>query len=202
VEVAITTNEASVDLLSTLQDRLEEARREKGVSVAEARAAIQRLTGLSRATMTHWWNGKAKEPRGGAAVRAAEYLGVNPLWLAQGRGPKRTNGKGERTMPVPKDVHLDEEEIATCLRLAAQMTDRARAIWFIQGQGLVELTRRPSRANPYGTPRAAAKGKGAVAAAVKGPAPATRSRSPLDLTTCLSCPFRLLPFVGLGLFFC
>lgn len=68
-------------------------------------------------------------------------------------------------MPVPKGVHnLDEDEIATCLRLAGQMTDRARAIWFIQGQGLVELTRRPSRANPYGTP------KEATAAAAKGPA--------------------------------
>ena len=171
----MTTND-TVNMFTTLLKRLEEARADKGVSVAEARAAIRKMTGLSNATMTHWWNGAAKEPRGAATVRAAEYLGVNPLWLARGLGPKRpANGKGEKTMPVPKDVHLDEEEIATCLRLAAQMTDRARAIWFIQGQGLVELTRRPSRANPYGMP-AKGKAKGATAAAAKGPA-ARRKRS-------------------------
>ena len=67
-------------------------------------------------------------------------------------------------MPVPKGVTLDEEKIAAMMRVGSQMSDRAFDTWIHQGQGLVELTKRSSPANPYGKKKA-----GAIVARVKKP---------------------------------
>lgn len=75
--------------VGTFRDRLMECVREKGVQQKEARAELMRVTGLGRANMTHWFNGRAKEPTGPAVIKAALYFGVEPLWLAREEGPKR-----------------------------------------------------------------------------------------------------------------
>lgn len=53
-------------------------------------------------------------------------------------------------MPVPKGVNMDEDAIATTLRVAQQLSPKALQTWLNHGQALIELTRRASPKNPYG----------------------------------------------------
>jgi antitoxin HigA-1 len=69
--------------MNSLQERLSRAfdpskHTKKGLSVAAK---------VSAPSVTDWFNGKTKELKGEPLVRAARYLGVDPLWLATGQGP-------------------------------------------------------------------------------------------------------------------
>lgn len=37
--------------------------------------------------MSNWMTGETKSLKSGTAMRAAEFLGVSQMWLAEGRGP-------------------------------------------------------------------------------------------------------------------
>lgn len=41
---------------------------------------------LSSGAITHWFNGETKELKGDNLINAANYLGVNAGWLANGKG--------------------------------------------------------------------------------------------------------------------
>jgi transcriptional regulator with XRE-family HTH domain len=59
--------------------------------------ALATKTGLAKAcgvklpSVTSWFNGKTNNLRGEHLYAAAHYLGVNPEWLATGRGPMRVS---------------------------------------------------------------------------------------------------------------
>lgn len=140
--------------VSTLKKRLEEAAKDKGVTIAQARADLMRLTGQTRSNMTHWWTGRAKQPTGGAAAIAADYFDVNALWLAKGEGEKRpSQAKGQKKMPTGIKG-LDEGEIAGLLSMYSEMDPEVRGTWRRQGRDLLELMGTASPKNPWGKGKA------------------------------------------------
>ena len=79
---------------STLSDRLKEAMKgpPKITGVALARACK-----VTPPSVNGWLSGKSKTIEGSNLVAAAEFLKVNPKWLADGKGPKYPT---EETAPV------------------------------------------------------------------------------------------------------
>lgn len=158
-ELSTPVNEWVFTLLSvsTLRERLEEAAKDKGVTVQQARADLARLTGQTRSNMTHWWTGRAKEPKGGAAAIAADYFNVNALWLAKGEGEKRPSAaNGKKKMPTGIEG-LDEAEIAALLSMYVEMDPEVRGTWRRQGRDLLELMGPASPKNPWGKGKAKPK---------------------------------------------
>jgi hypothetical protein len=143
--------------MSTFKDRLEEAARDKGVSIPQARADLKKLLGGTRSNQTHWWTGRAKEPKGGAAAIAADYFNVNALWLAKGVGDKASRRVKEGKKLAAKFDNLDEGEIETVLSMYFEMAPEARAVGRRQWSDLLELTGKPSRKNPFGRGKVARK---------------------------------------------
>src|SRR5262245_35522326 len=115
--------------MSTLKDRLEAAVKKKGITISQARAELRRLTGMTRSNMTHWFTGRTKVPSAQATLIAAEYLDVDPRWLAEGRGTLEVAGakRKARTMTVPQG--LMPEELATLIALASAMDAETRTAW-------------------------------------------------------------------------
>lgn len=69
----------------TFTKRFNEAFAELGISNAQ----FARDTGMERANVSHWRNGRVKAPEAKSVVAAAKRLGVNFPWLMDGSGPKR-----------------------------------------------------------------------------------------------------------------
>lgn len=84
--MASTLNIQAVNLLnmSTLQERLREALADSRISQSE----LARRVGLSRGAVSFWFNGITKELTSDNLLAAAQALGVNPVWLGSGKGPK------------------------------------------------------------------------------------------------------------------
>lgn len=75
--------------METFSSRLSWALQQKGISQSELARAI----GVNRAAINYWIKGKTKEIEGTNLAKAADVLGVTPLWLMTGKGssaPKKT----------------------------------------------------------------------------------------------------------------
>lgn len=150
--MSTTVNAGMFTLLSvsTFKERLEEAARDKGVTVTQARADLAKLLGGTRSNMTHWWTGRTKEPKGGAVAVAANYFGVSPLWLAREQGEKRP-GEAKGNASVPRRFEgLNEGEIEGILSMYFEMEPETRDVARRQWSDLLELTGKPSPKNPFG----------------------------------------------------
>lgn len=55
-------------------------------------SALADACGISPVSVNDWLSGKSKSLRGKNLMAAANFLHVNPLWLASGRGPMRPAG--------------------------------------------------------------------------------------------------------------
>lgn len=66
----------------SLKARIEKAMALKQCDVA----ALANASGVKAPSAHGWLNGSSKSMRAGPAIKAAAYLGVNPLWLAEGEG--------------------------------------------------------------------------------------------------------------------
>lgn len=73
--------------MSTLSERVGAALSESGHTQAELAAAC----GLSGASVNDWLSGKTQTLKAASAQRAASFLGVNILWLTEGRGPMKNS---------------------------------------------------------------------------------------------------------------
>jgi transcriptional regulator with XRE-family HTH domain len=72
--------------MMTFTERLNQALSEaEGVKQID----LARACGVSTASVSAWFSGGTRSLRGANLTRAAALLRVNPLWLAEGRGPKR-----------------------------------------------------------------------------------------------------------------
>lgn len=71
--------------MTTLAIRVDEVMREKGCTVTE----LAKAAGVKPPSVIEWLNGETKTLKASAAIRASRFLGVEPLWLAEGEGPKR-----------------------------------------------------------------------------------------------------------------
>lgn len=132
--------------MSTLKERIEEAAKDKGVSLQQARADLIKLLGMSRSNMTHWFGGRAKEPKGAAAVKAADYFGVNVLWFAQGEGLKRHNGK-EQKVPAKPPLSPEAIEVAQSYDV---MDSHVQEVVRRHMRDMNEALGSPSPTNPFG----------------------------------------------------
>lgn len=73
--------------MSTLAERIKEAMNESGAIAAD----LARACGIRPPSVSAWLSGETKTLKAATAMRAAEFLGVNQLWLTEGKGPKRGN---------------------------------------------------------------------------------------------------------------
>lgn len=103
--------------MSALKDRLAEAlaRRERQAASGErvSKAALARACGVKSPSVADWFSGQTHSLEGSNLVRAADYLRVNPTWLATGRGRMEPNapaliGAGELTVVDPDDVLIPQ----------------------------------------------------------------------------------------------
>ena len=68
-----------------LKDRLREA---MAGPPKVTQAALARGVKVAQPTVNDWLSGKTQTIRGPILIRVAAFLGVNPDWLATGRGPR------------------------------------------------------------------------------------------------------------------
>lgn len=76
--------DARLAYMENLSDRIISALTEIGKNQSE----LARFVGVRSPSVNDWISGKTKTIKGQNLLRAAEFLKVNPLWLAEGKGPK------------------------------------------------------------------------------------------------------------------
>lgn len=69
--------------MSTLADRLSLALNRSGKS----QVALARACDISPASVHGWLSGRTKALKGTSLIKAASFLNVREIWLAEGRGP-------------------------------------------------------------------------------------------------------------------
>lgn len=84
--------------MSTLQERL---RQVMSGPPKISQASLARACGITAPSVNDWVSGKTKTIEGQNLLRAAEFLGVTPKWLATGRGPVR------KADPHPDDSNVE-----------------------------------------------------------------------------------------------
>lgn len=102
--------------LTTFADRIERALRESGTTAAD----VARATGLSRAAVSKWVSGQTANVRPDNLFKAADYLRVNPRWLATGQGEPWEEDYNRILATLPR------EERAHARAVLQAMEDRAR----------------------------------------------------------------------------
>lgn len=79
--------------MATIGDRLKEL----GHDLKRGwQASLARHCGVKPPSVADWVSGKSKSLEGENLLKAAEFFGVTPTWLATGRGPKLAS-EGQRT---------------------------------------------------------------------------------------------------------
>lgn len=85
--------------MNTLSDRLIRTLAE----IDKNQSELARYVGVRSPSVNDWISGKTKTIKGSNLIRASEFLGVNPLWLAEGKGPKHPLQPGA-TLPPSGEV--------------------------------------------------------------------------------------------------
>ena len=87
---------------------------------------LARACGIRQPSINDWLNGRTKKLEGANLLAAAEFLKVNPWWLAAGTGPMRS------AMP--------EAEVREALAILQSMGADTRRIALAQIKALADLT--------------------------------------------------------------
>lgn len=93
-------------MTTTLKTRIAEALQESGYSQTDLAVAC----GVRPASVNGWISGQTKSLKSSSANRAATFLGVNPLWLIEGKGPKRANPRAAQESVTHQGVIRISEE--------------------------------------------------------------------------------------------
>ncbi|WP_082579069.1 helix-turn-helix transcriptional regulator [Achromobacter sp. Root565] len=80
--------------MNTLADRLSTALAKANVSQAD----LARACGIAAASVHGWLTGRTKALKGSSLIKAAAYLNVREIWLAEGKGPME---RDEDASPIP-----------------------------------------------------------------------------------------------------
>lgn len=89
----------SILAMSTLAERL----RERATLLGVTQAQLARATGAKEPSVSKWFSGETKNLKGKNLVLAAQLLGVNEAWLADGAGPKERGFIGGTLQSIPKE---------------------------------------------------------------------------------------------------
>lgn len=132
--------------MTTLNERLKQVVAEKGLTVKEARAELMRR-GMSRSNLSHWFGGRAVEPMVKTAAPAADFFGVDVLWLVKGEGTKRP--KKEKSDVNVKLMQLSEETVEFAVMYEA-MEPHVRELVRKHARDMNEAIGAPGPHNPFG----------------------------------------------------
>lgn len=91
---------------STLQDRIKLALEKSGLSKTD----LWKGCGVSSSTVSTWFNGRNQNINGGNLLKAANVLGVHPLWLANGQGDMRAANQPESHLYIPSLNPIDQSQ--------------------------------------------------------------------------------------------
>lgn len=91
---------------STLQDRIKLALEKSGLSKTD----LWKGCGVSSSTVSTWFNGRNQNINGGNLLKAANVLGVHPLWLANGQGDMCSTNQSENNLLIPSLNPLDQSQ--------------------------------------------------------------------------------------------
>lgn len=86
--------------MTTLSERMKEALEGSGASPADLARACQ----VKPPSVSNWLSGETKSLKASTAIRAAEFLGVNQLWLTEGRGPMRPSSAATKAEGLTSPV--------------------------------------------------------------------------------------------------
>ena len=141
--------------MGTFNERLKELVAEKRATEKEVRAALAKL-GLTRSNLSHWFSGRAIEPKVATVAPAADYFGVDAVWFATGVGVKRPT-EGNNKMPA-KLVGLSQEAVDFAIMYDG-LEPHVQELIRRHARDVNEALGSPSPKNPYGKgKRPAAKG--------------------------------------------
>lgn len=149
--------------MTTFKERLDEAVADKNLTTAEARAAFKEL-GMGRSNLTHWFKGRATRPQAATLAPVADFLGVNAVWLASGKGPKRAEGENKKMSARLLQLSNEAVELAIAYD---DMEPHVQDLIRQHATAVNEALGAPSKKNPFG------KGKRPA-----NKAPTKRKRSP------------------------
>jgi transcriptional regulator with XRE-family HTH domain len=122
--------------MTMLSERIKTAMGDAGFSQADLAAACN----VKPPSVNDWLSGKTKSLKAATAHRAADFLGVNFLWLTEGTGPMRSYAppKGDAVnfsfAPVPQIPRAVDPAIAAVVALmeATDATGREIALNHVQ----------------------------------------------------------------------
>ena len=100
----------------TLAERVRRAMAHRGCDAAE----LAKAAGIKAPSVHGWLNGSSKSMMASPCIRAATYMGVNPLWLAEGTGQMQSGAarvmlESQRTT---EPLRSDERELLEGYRAA------------------------------------------------------------------------------------
>lgn len=80
-------------------------------STGHTKADLARACKVRPPSVSDWFSGESKTMRSDALLRAAEFFGVNALWLATGEGPQRPAATPS-SAPDPRTLRVEERPTA------------------------------------------------------------------------------------------
>lgn len=107
-----------------LQDRTKLARKKVGLT----QKGLADRVGIKPQAVSQWESGKTKSLRGPSLARAADALGVNPLWLSDGEGPMLNYAVRDEPYTVPPELtrawqKLDKQTREHLLAIATSLAE-------------------------------------------------------------------------------
>ena len=107
----------TVGAMNSLQERIAEA---FGKKPGAKKTALAKACGVSSGAVTQWFTGQVQTLKAFTAISAASYLGVEPLWLTEGRGPMRRDNAQQ---PQPSEPGLEFVQVdCVSLKVSAGIT--------------------------------------------------------------------------------
>ena len=94
--------------MGTLKDRLSWALIKKKDFGPASQSDLAQHVGVSRASVSDWFTGATKTLEGSNLLKAAEYLNLNPDWLATGKGEARPKKTSVGLTPIRTWEHQDD----------------------------------------------------------------------------------------------
>lgn len=119
--------EASKLTYMKLQDRIKLARKEAKLTQKELADRV----GIRPQAVSQWESGDTKSLRGPSLARAAEALGVNPIWLSDGDGPMQNYAVRDEAYTAPPELvrawsALDKNNRELLLSIATALAERKK----------------------------------------------------------------------------
>lgn len=118
--------------------------------VNKRKSDLVRYVGISYPTVNAWFTGDTKKLDGVNLVKAAEFFGVNPLWLAQGTGPMAEGDVAPKTIVEEFIDKLRRADAAGCVD--TYLIDSFDALLNVSMQRSANEQATPGRSTPVRKP--------------------------------------------------